>query len=60
MAKPPKPTRSRDTGGKSEDRRDRLAAALRENLKKRKRQARARSRAATDTAADPTDDTAES
>jgi hypothetical protein len=60
MAKPPRPTRSPDSGGKSEDRRDRLAAALRENLKKRKRQARARSRAATDTAADPTDDTAES
>jgi hypothetical protein len=56
MAKPPNPTRSRDIGGKSEDRRDRLAAALRENLKKRKRQARARSRAATDTA----EDTAES
>jgi hypothetical protein len=56
MAKPPRPTRSPDSGGKSEDRRDRLAAALRENLKKRKRQARARSRPA----ADPTDDTAES
>jgi hypothetical protein len=55
MAKPPNPPRSRDTGGKSEDRKERLAAALRENLKKRKRQARARSRPATD----PTDGTAE-
>ena len=49
MAKPPKPTRSRDGGGRSEDRRDRLAAALRENLKKRKQQARARSRPAPET-----------
>jgi hypothetical protein len=56
MAKPPKPIRSRDAGGKSEDRRDRLAAALRDNLKKRKQQARARVRPA----ADPTDDDAES
>jgi hypothetical protein len=44
MAKSPKPTLSPDTEGKSADRRDRLAAALRENLKKRKDQARARAR----------------
>ncbi len=49
MAKRLQPIQSRDTGGKSEDRRDRLAAALRENLKKRKQQARARSRSAPDT-----------
>jgi hypothetical protein len=49
MAKPPRPTRSEKTGGKAEDRRDRLAAALRENLKKRKQQARARARPAPDT-----------
>jgi hypothetical protein len=54
MAKPPRPIRSRDGGDRSEERRDRLAAALRENLKKRKQQARARVRPA----ADPTDDTA--
>jgi len=60
MAKPPNPPRSRDTGGKSEDRKERLAAALRENLKKRKRQARARSRPAADPIDGPAEDTAES
>jgi hypothetical protein len=50
MAKRPKPIRSQDTGGKAEDRRDRLAAALRENLKKRKRQTRARTQPSDDTA----------
>jgi hypothetical protein len=56
MAKSPKPVRSSDAGGESRDRKDRLAAALRENLKKRKQQARARSRPTTD----PIDGTAKS
>ena len=55
MAKQPKSIGPGQGGGKAEDRRDRLAAALRENLKKRKLQARARARSAVD----PTDDTAE-
>ena len=50
MAKKLETIGSRDGGGKAEDRRDRLAAALRENLKKRKRQTRARTRSADDTA----------
>ena len=59
MAKPPEPTRSQKTGGKAEDRRERQAVALRENLKKRKQQARARARPAADSAAHSADDTTE-
>jgi hypothetical protein len=54
MAKQPKSSGSRQDGGKAEERRDRLAAALRDNLKKRKDQARARARPAAESTADTT------
>lgn len=42
MAKQPNPDRPAETGSKAVDRRARQAAALRENLRKRKQQTRAR------------------
>ncbi len=47
MAKQPKSDRPAKTGTKSDDRRARQAAALRENLRKRKQQIRARADAET-------------
>lgn len=42
MCRPKRPTRAERSRQRTEERRRRLAAALRENLKKRKEQARAR------------------
>jgi hypothetical protein len=42
MCRPKRPTRAERSRHRTEERRRRLAAALRENLKKRKDQARAR------------------
>jgi len=48
MAKQPKSDRPAETGSKTDDRRARQAAALRENLRKRKQQSRARAADAAD------------
>jgi len=45
MCRPKRPTRTERSRQRTEERRRRLAAALRENLKRRKEQARARQEA---------------